>query len=358
MPEVQNDIARDTSGDASASRIGVLLMNLGTPDAPRFWPVRRYLAEFLGDPLVIDLPRLPWLLLLYGVILNIRPFKTAAAYRKVWTDNGSPLLVHTNSIARKLEHALNESDNDRYIVETGMRYGTPSLIDGVKRLRARGAERLILLPLYPQYSHTTTTTSFKVVDTYTAMEHKPSSERVGDYHDEPAYIDTVADKISTYWQQNGRGDHLLISFHGLPQRYIDNGDPYRDQCATTARRIANRLELANHQWTLCYQSRVGREEWLRPYTIDVAREKATNGTAKLDVVCPGFPADCLETLEEIALGLAEDFCHHGGGALRYIPGLNDDPAHVAMLCQLILDKSEQSLSCSGLRDEHGVARAN
>jgi ferrochelatase len=319
----------------TAERIGVLLVNLGTPDAPTARAVRRYLAEFLSDPRVIESPRWLWRLILHGVILRIRPAKSARAYAQIWTEAGSPLLIHSEAIAAAVTAELAARQGSRIEVALAMNYGNPSIAAGLESLRARHVRSLLVLPLYPQYSGTTTASVFdRVTRALGRWRWLPELEFVTQYCSEPAYIDALAAKIRAHWS-GPAGPHLLFSFHGLPRRYLLAGDPYHCQCHKTARLIAERLGLAEHEWSLSFQSRVGREEWLRPYTDEILREFARQGRHEVAVVCPGFVADCLETLEEIAIRNREDFLAHGGRSLDYIPALNEDPAHIAMLADLI-----------------------
>jgi ferrochelatase len=328
-----------------APRTGILLVNIGTPDAPTFWSVRRYLAEFLGDPLVIDTPRLIWLPILHGVILNLRPWRTGANYRKVWTDRGSPLLINSQDQCAALKTVLAEQYGGRIVVVLGMRYGTPSLADALTQLREEKVDRVLILPLYPQLSNTTTTTTFNRIDQLLAgRSDAPKIRRVDDYHDYPAYIAALAASVREHWQEIGRSEHLLTSFHGLPKRYVSNGDPYEEQCEQTAHLLAGELGLEQQQWTLSYQSRVGREEWLTPYTFMALQSLAKNGCKTVDVICPGFSADCLETLEEIAMTNAEIFQGAGGEKLNYIPALNDRPDHIRFLADLVAENTRNWLS--------------
>jgi len=318
-----------------ARTTGVLLTNLGTPDAPTAPALRRYLAEFLGDPRVVELPRWLWLPILYGVILLVRPRKSAAAYRKIWTDEGSPLLTISRRQAAALQARLDDETGGAVRVELAMRYGRPSIPAGLERLHAAGAEHILLLPLYPQYSASTVATTFdKVADVLRGWRTQPALRTVTDYHDEPAYIEALAASVERHWRAHGRGERLLMSFHGIPKRYAKNGDPYPRHCGVTATLLAQRLGLAREEWKCCFQSRFGREPWLKPYTDETLAKWARAGIRDVDVICPGFPADCLETLEEIALGNAELFREQGGNSLRYVSALNDQPDHIAMLSTL------------------------
>ena len=320
----------------SAERLGVLVVNLGTPDAPEPGPVRRYLREFLWDPRIIELPRPLWWAILNLVILNIRPRRSARAYREVWTEQGSPLLVHTREVADKLAQELGSALPGPVQVAVGMTYGNPSIASALDQLREAGCRRLLVLPLYPQYSGTTTASVFdRVARRLMRTRWLPELRFITAYHDEPLYIESLASRIEQHWHAHGRGERLMFSFHGIPRRYLDNGDPYHCQCHKTARLVAERLGLEQEQWLVSFQSRVGREEWLRPYTDETLEQWGSKSVGDIDVICPGFAADCLETLEEIAMENAERFAEHGGGRLRYIPALNDGPDHVALLATLV-----------------------
>lgn len=319
----------------SRETTAVLLVNLGTPDAPTPAAVRRYLAEFLADPRVIELPRLLWMPLLYGVILPFRSRRSAKAYQQVWTEQGSPLLTYTQGLAAGLHTALAE-DGRPLGVHAAMRYGNPSIRSVLRELKDRGLRRLLVLPLYPQFSATTTASVFDaVVDELKTWRLQPELRFVTDYHREPAWLDAVAESVRQHWQAHGRGDRLLFSFHGIPKRYFTAGDPYHCLCQFTAREVAERLQIPRDAWQLSFQSRVGKEEWLRPYTDETVAGLPSQGVRTLDVVCPGFAVDCLETIEEIAGENAEIFQHAGGEALRYVPALNDSAAHVEALLPLL-----------------------
>jgi len=310
----------------------VLLVNLGTPDAPTPAAVRRYLAEFLADPRVIDLPRWLWLPVLYGVILNLRPRRSAKAYASIWTPQGSPLRVFSESLAVALDRRVRAECANRVRVVLAMRYGQPSIASTLDALRAEGLRRLIVLPLYPQYSATSTGSVF---DAVTAALQRwrwtPELHFVNDYHDDAAHIDALAQSVEAFRRSNGAADTLLLSFHGIPQRYVRNGDPYFDQCMVTARRLRARLGLSEQQLIVSFQSRVGREPWLQPYTDQTLQQLAGRGVRHVQVLCPGFAVDCLETLEEIAMADRELFLAAGGERFDYIPALNDTPAQVDAL---------------------------
>lgn len=330
-----NYLGRADYRHGSTETAGVLLVNLGTPEAPTPAAVRRYLSEFLSDPRVIELPRLLWLPLLHGVILPLRSRRSAHAYAGVWTEQGSPLMVHSKALASRMQQALTD-DGRPLQVELAMRYGQPSIAAALRRMQSRGLRRLIVLPLYPQFSATTTASVFDAVtDELRRWRWQPELRFVTDYHREPAWLDAVADSIRRHWAEHGRGERLLFSFHGIPKRYFSAGDPYHCLCQFSAREIAQRLEIGSEQWQLSFQSRVGREEWLRPYTDETIKSLPAQGVRKLDVVCPGFAVDCLETLEEIAVENSDAFRAAGGESLRYIPALNADEAHVQALLPML-----------------------
>ena len=314
---------------------GVLLVNLGTPDAPTPEALRRYLAEFLSDPRVVDLPRWRWLPILHGIILRTRPARSARAYARIWTERGSPLRLYTEALAEALEGSLDIP------VRIAMRYGRPSIASGLEQLRQAGAQRLIVLPLYPQYSATTTASTYDALAAALRREALvPEIRFLGDYHRHPAYIDALAKRIEDHWREHGRGERLLLSFHGIPQRYAEAGDPYPQRCEATAHALAQRLGLEEGQWAMSYQSRFGREPWLQPYTDETLARWPGEGVRSVDVVCPGFATDCLETLEEIAMENRDTFLQAGGESYRYIPALNDRPEHVALLETLVREGGE------------------
>ena len=305
---------------------GVLLVNLGTPDAPTPAAIRPWLREFLSDPRVVDLPRWLWLPVLHAVILPLRPRKLAPLYQRIWTPEGSPLLA----ITRQQRLAVAAALGDRALVVEAMRYGTPSIGAALAGLQRAGVSKLVVLPLYPQYSTSTTASVRDAVAGWTG-----ALAFIDDYAVDAGYIAALAASVREHWARHGRGDRLLLSFHGIPVRYVERGDPYARQCEATAQALAAALELAPADWLLSYQSRVGKAAWLEPYTEDALRQLPAQGVRRLDVVCPGFSADCLETLDEIAIRGAETFVAAGGEALRYVPALNARPDHVAALAHLV-----------------------
>jgi ferrochelatase len=324
-------------GAAGKEKIGVLLINLGTPDSPETGDVRRYLAQFLSDPRVVEMPRLLWKIILHGIILRTRPKRSAEAYRKVWTETGSPLLSISQQIAAGLQRELDIRSPDLYKVELAMRYGNPSVASGLEQLRRANAQRLVVLPLYPQYSATTTGSSFDAVtETLRRWRWIPELHLINDYHDHPAYIDALAQSVRTFWAEQGEPKRLLLSFHGIPREYAEGGDPYPEQCRTTGRLLRDRLELDASRCSLAFQSRFGRQEWVQPYTDETLRAWGAEGVSNVHVICPGFAADCLETLEEIAVENRENFQHAGGDEFHYIPALNEQPAHIRALTDIIL----------------------
>lgn len=320
----------------SLATTGVLITNLGTPDAPTAAALRRYLAEFLWDPRVVEFPRPLWWLILHGIILRTRPARVARKYAGIWTEQGSPLLAISQAQEAALQLRLSQLGLGRIRVALGMRYGQPSIANALRTLQEQGVQRLLVLPLYPQYSGSTTASTFDAVSReLQRWRWLPELRLITHYHDEPGYIHALADSVRRHWDQHGRGDKLLISFHGIPKRYLTQGDPYYCECHKTARLLADALSLETEQWQLAFQSRFGREEWLKPYTDHTLKEWARKGIGRVQVICPGFSADCLETLEEIAVENREYFLTAGGKELQYIAALNDSPDHIAALAALI-----------------------
>jgi len=316
--------------------LGVMLVNLGTPADPSPGAVRRYLNEFLSDPRVVEMPRLLWWLILHGYILRVRPQRSAAQYKKIWTEQGSPLLLHSTDIANGVQEKLSARLSGSVNVELAMSYGQPSIDMALQRLYEQCARRIVVLPLYPQYSGSTTGSVFDATTRALAKRRwVPEFRFINHYHDANGYIAALAASIRDYWDLNGRGVQLLFSFHGLPQSMLRNGDPYHCQCLKTARLVAASLELDEDSWRVSFQSRVGREPWLEPYTDEIVRKLGAEKLATLDVVAPGFAADCLETLEEIEMRNAGFFRDSGGGELRYIPALNARDDHISFLSRTI-----------------------
>lgn len=321
---------RDAPVRSGPGRTALLLVNLGTPDEATPAAVRRYLGEFLHDHRVVELTRWLWCPLLHFVILPLRSGKVARNYASVWMPEGSPLMVYSQRLAQALQHALPD-----VAVKLAMRYGRPSVRDTLRALEAEGLTRLLVLPLYPQYSASTSASVLDAVAKEIAgWRRVPELRFIADYHDDTGWLDAMEARIRAHWDLHGRAEKLLFSFHGLPQRFETAGDPYPRQCEAGARALASRLGLADDAWRLTYQSRFGREKWLEPATDRTLGQLARDGVKTVDVVCPGFAVDCLETLEEIAVQNAEAFRHAGGGELRYIGALNHEPGHVAALAAL------------------------
>lgn len=317
-------------------KVGILLTNLGTPDAPTPSALRRYLAEFLWDRRVVDLPRPLWWLILHGIILRTRPAKSARAYQKVWSDKGSPLMATSRRQQQKLQRQLEIMEPGRYVVALGMRYGNPSIAAALDELQNAGIETITVLPLYPQNSCSTTASTLDALsDALRRTRAVPHLRFIADYHDHPLYIRALVDSVREQWRKHEAGEKLILSFHGTPGRFRDEGDPYYRQCMKTAELVAAELALSGEQWQVSFQSRFGREEWLQPYTDMTLQQLARDGIKRLDVICPGFSSDCLETLEEIAGENRELFVHAGGDELCYIPALNEREAHISMMAELV-----------------------
>jgi len=326
-------------------RVSILLTNLGTPAAPQKKQLRAYLKQFLSDPRVVEIPRMLWWFILNLVILNIRPARSAAAYRTVWTEQGSPLRVHTQAQADALRERLTERFGERIRVEFAMRYGDPSISDVLQDMLSGGVRQLLVLPLYPQYSGSTTGSTFDALaEDFTQRRWLPELRFVSHYHDHPAYISALADSIRAYRKEHGSADKLMFSFHGVPQRYLEQGDPYHCECLKTGRLVAQELGLGEDDHLTTFQSRFGREEWLKPYTDHTLKALAGEGVKSVQVVCPGFAADCLETLEEIAVENRGYFIEAGGQDFSYIPCLNESEGHMAALETIVLEQAGSWLS--------------
>lgn len=320
-----------------APRVGVLLSNLGTPDAATPAALRVYLKEFLSDPRVIELPRWKWLPILHLFILTTRPKMSAELYRKVWTPEGSPLLVTAQRQRAGIERRLRARFGDQVAIALGMRYGNPSIAKALAELAASGARRVVVLPLYPQYAAATAGSTFDAVFAELARTRwVPGVRTIETYHDEPGYIAALAASVRERWLAEGPPEKLLMSFHGMPQRYFDDGDPYFCYCQKTARLLAEALALPADRWQLSFQSLFGKEEWLKPYTDRTVEALAKQGVRALDVICPGFSADCLETIEEIDQLNREIFLHHGGERFRFISCLNERDDHLDFLTDLVV----------------------
>jgi ferrochelatase len=334
MPATARSPSAEAHTHGQAPVTAVVLCNLGTPDAPTPAAVRRYLAEFLSDPRVVEIPRALWLPLLHGVILPLRSAKSAAKYRQIWTPEGSPLKVWTERQAKRLQGWLGEHGH-RVRVEYAMRYGNPSIPRVLDGLAQAGATRILVLPAYPQYSGTTTASVIDAVAQWTATRRNiPELRFVNRYHDDRGYLQALARRIEKSWRENGRPDHLVMSFHGVPERTLHLGDPYHCECRKTARLLAEWLQLDPSRYTVSFQSRFGKAKWLEPYTQPTLEAMARQGTRRVDVVCPGFTSDCLETLEEIAMECRDAFLAAGGKSFHYIPCLNDDADWIGALGKL------------------------
>jgi protoporphyrin/coproporphyrin ferrochelatase len=322
--------------DQGPYKQGVLLVNSGTPDSLTAGGVRRFLRRLLRDRRTIEVPRAIWCWILYFIILPLRPARVLPKYQRVWTDKGSPLLLHSQALRDALRSRLAQQTGQAVEVELGMLYSTPDVAQGLTALRAAGAQRIIVLPLFPQYSGTTNAAAYDQVGAcLRGWRFVPELHFAADYAAEPSYIAALADSVRAHRQTQGAGDHLLITFHGIPKQYVDDGDPYLRKCQLTATALAAALGLADADWSLSFQSRVGRAEWLRPYTDDVIVQLAQRGVRTLDAICPGFVVDCLETIDEIGHECNETFRAAGGTQLRYIAALNSSPAQVDLLAGVL-----------------------
>lgn len=314
------------------NNIGILLTNIGTPNEPSVSAVRSYLKKFLSDKRVVEIPRLIWWPILYGFVLPFRSRKSAKLYQSIWTDEGSPLLVYSKKIAAKLEEKM------QLPVALGMHYSSPSIEEALRELKAQNVSRIVILPLYPQYSGTTTASSLdavmRVLQTWRII---PEIRTINHYGTHPDYIQAICTSIRKTWNENGR-KHLLFSYHGIPKKLITAGDPYYQQCEQTTASIVNELQLPNPDWSVSFQSRLGRAEWISPYTKDVLSSLPQKGVVDVDVICPGFATDCLETLEEIKIRGKKQFLDAGGKSFHYVPALNDSDEHIAMLEKIILSQ--------------------
>ncbi len=330
----------------SVEKVGVILVNLGTPQAPTTFAVARYLRQFLSDPRVVEVPRLLWWLLLNFLIIPLRSKKVSNNYRSIWLDDGSPLKVITERQVAALQAAFNKESREEkisgvksrreYICSYAMTYGDQSIAGSVRSLRDRGANKIVMLPLFPQYSASTTAAVYdqlaELVKTY---RHIPDIRVVHHYYDHSDYIAALADSVRQHWQKNGQAECLLMSFHGIPKKYVDQGDPYYAQCLETARALAKKLELSSQQWAFSFQSRFGRLEWVKPYTDVVLQKWGSRGLVSVDVICPAFSSDCLETLEEIDQENRQLFLQAGGGKFEMISCLNDSPLHIQLFKDLV-----------------------
>ena len=319
------------------ARTAVLLLNLGTPAAPTADAVGDYLAEFLSDPRIVELPRWLWWPVLHGYILRTRPRRSAEAYAKVWRNDGSPLLVFSDRLAQAVGTEISRRTGGKVLTALAMTYGEPSIRGTVVELTRTGVRRVLVLPLFPQYSATSTGAALDAVNrVMQTLRWPPELRTINDYHADAGYLAALASSVRSHWVEQGRGDKLLLSFHGIPEKYAAAGDPYPDQCRETARRLGDVLGIEDDDLLVTFQSRLGRQPWLRPYTDETIEQLARQDVGTLDVACPGFAVDCLETLEEVALRYRATFLTHGGRRFRYIPALNDGSAHADALASIAL----------------------
>jgi ferrochelatase len=354
MPRLESSAESDhRSGDS----LGVLVVNLGTPDEPTPAAVRRYLNQFLSDARVVETPRWLWWLALHGFVLRVRPARSAAAYRKIWTTQGSPLLVYTTALANAMQEKLSAQLSAKVVVQPAMSYGNPSIDAALQEMFRQGVTRIVVLPLYPQYSSSTAGSVFEEVTRVLSRRRwVPELRFINHYYDSPGYVAALAASIREARELQVSGERLLFSFHGLPREMVEKGDPYYRQCLETARCVANKLGLGDGEWYVSFQSRVGRQEWLRPYTDETLQQWGEQRMGKIDVVCPGFAVDCLETLEEIALQNAERYTAAGGGELRYIPALNTRDDHTSFLSRLIADNAAGWAGPAAAKSSSAVSR--
>jgi len=340
----------------SQNKTGVLLVNLGTPDAPTKEAVRPYLKQFLSDTRVIEMPRWLWWPILHGLILTFRPAKSAEKYKLIWMPEGSPLKVHTERQTKLLAKSLAKRTQSPLVVEYAMNIGNPSLADVFKKMKEQGCERILAIPLFPQYASSSTGSAMSnIFSLLKEVRNLPEIRTIKQYHDNPDYIAALATNINEYWESNGRPDKLVMSFHGIPQESLDNGDPYHCACHKTGRLLAEDLGLNDDQYQVCFQSRFGRAKWLTPYTSTTLEQLGKANLSRVDVVCPGFVSDCLETLEEIAIEAKETFIKAGGQEFHYIPCLNEHEDWIQALSNIAytnlqgwldLEQSEESLKKS------------
>ena len=327
--------------------VAILLVNLGSPDAPTESAVRQYLREFLWDPHIVKFPRMLWWLILNGIILNVRTKKSAQRYASIWTEEGSPLQVHTEKQAKLLRGFLGHVGHALH-VDYAMRYGNPSLPTVLNRLKGKGFLRIILLPLYPQYATSTTASVFDAVKAWTGPGSQPPEiHTIRSYHDHPAYIKALAASVRQHWAVHGRPENsyrLVMSFHGIPRYHVDRGDTYQGECLATGRLLAQTLGLDETQYNLCFQSRFGFTKWLQPYTSTTLAELGRQMVQRIDVLCPGFPTDCLESLEEIAIQGKSIFMQAGGKDFFYIPALNEKEEWIKALVSLVLEHYQKEPS--------------
>lgn len=319
-------------------KVGILLTNLGTPDAPTAKALRPYLKQFLMDRRVVEIPRFIWWWILNCIILVIRPKKSAEKYAQVWTKAGSPLLANAESQTLLLRGFLSQKIKSLFAVELGMSYGNPSMKSAIEKLKAQHCDKILVFPLYPQYAASSTAASLDAVwNTLLKMRNVPAIRTIRSYHDHPAYIKALAASVQAYWSINGKPEKFVMSFHGVPKVHLTKGDPYHCGCHKTARLLAEALGLDKDQYQVAFQSRFGKQEWLKPYLADTLEALGKSKTKRLDVVCPGFSSDCLETLEEIAMEGKGIFQSNGGGEYHYIPALNANEEWIHAMTEIALD---------------------
>ncbi len=319
-------------------KVGILLVNLGTPDAPTAGALRPYLRQFLSDSRVVEIPRAIWWLILNCIILLIRPKKSAKKYATVWTKEGSPLLVHAQKQAQLLRDCLEQKIKSPFVVELGMRYGNPSIATAIEKLKTQHCDRILVFPLYPQYAASSTASALDAVwRILLKTRNVPAIRTIKHYHDHPAYISALAQSVCEHWRINGKPDKLVMSFHGVPKFHLLKGDPYHCECHKTARLLAEALELGKNDFLIAFQSRFGKQEWLKPYLSNILETLGQAKTKRIDVICPGFSSDCLETLEEIAIEGKHIFQSNGGGEYEYIPALNENGAWIHAMTTIALE---------------------
>ncbi|HNS58566.1 MULTISPECIES: ferrochelatase [Nitrosomonas] len=320
----------------SVGKTGVLMINLGTPDAPTAKALRAYLKQFLSEPRIVEFPRWLWWFILNGIILNVRPAKSAKKYEQIWTSEGSPLRVHTARQTALVAALLEQQADSSLVVEYAMIIGNPSIAEKLQQMKVQGCDRILVLPLFPQYAASSTGCVLDgVFSELRKMRNIPDIRTVRHYHDDPGYIAALAQNVRDYWEKHGQPDKLIISFHGVPRKTLEMGDPYHCECQKTGRLLAEALELADDRYQICFQSRFGFAQWLGPYTAEILAELGKQKTGRVDVVCPGFVSDCLETLEEIALEGKAIFTEAGGGEFHYIPSLNEHPLWIEAIGNII-----------------------
>lgn len=319
-------------------KVGILLANLGTPDAPTAPALKRYLSQFLMDRRIVEIPRAIWCWILHLIILNIRPRKSAEKYASVWQPEGSPLMVYAQKQRQQFTQALQQQIQSPIAVELGMSYGNPSMASALEKLKAQHCDRILVFPLYPQYAASSTAASLDAVwRTLLRMRNVPAIRSIKHYHDHPSYIRALAHSVQQHWHQHGKPTVLVMSFHGVPKFHLMKGDPYHCECMKTGRLLAEALGLQAHEYQVAFQSRFGKQEWLKPYLAETLEQMGKQGLARVDVICPGFSSDCLETLEEIAMEGKQIFLSHGGGEYHYIPALNDSPLWIQAMTEIAME---------------------